>query len=264
MPMEARKNRAVLQFAGAISFLLPGLLCGSAAAQKLGSGAEPQKETVFTIDAALLTKYIWRGQLLTDGPVAQAFGEVQHKGLVLNAWGNMDITDKNDDRFQVNEIDLSAGYGHEFDSLSLEGGLIYYLFPNTTIPNTVELYSELSFDMILNPTLSAFIDIDEADGGSYWKLGVDHSFDFGQLGNKATWSFDLLASAALGSPGYNNFYFDSDKWGGNDFQVALLLPFKFANGLTFTPQISFSYIMNRSLCDNPGSIYGGISVNYVF
>jgi len=68
-----------------------------------------------TID--MYSAYVWRGQVLTTGGVLQpAFSMETPIGLNLGAWGNMDLTDKNQEQWEFNEVDLMASY-----ALPLEG-----------------------------------------------------------------------------------------------------------------------------------------------
>ena len=84
-----------------------------------------------SVDAALLSAYVWRGQVINNEMVLQpAFTAASEWGLRLNAWANMDLTDKVDQKGEINEIDLLAAYSPKIEGpVSFEIGLAEYAFP---------------------------------------------------------------------------------------------------------------------------------------
>ena len=129
----------------------------------------------FAVDLAFVNKYVWRGMLLTDGPVFQPAATLGYKGASVGVWGNLDLDDVNDTEGEFNEIDLVLDYTHSINEFSVSGGLIYYDFPNTDFRSTVELYVAAGVDILLQPCLTVYFDVDQAEG-IYGTLGLSHNY----------------------------------------------------------------------------------------
>ena len=151
-------------------------------------------------ELALNSKYVWRGMRVTDDPVLQPGISGSLMGLGFGLWGNMDLTDVNEQDMEFNEIDYSLSYGMSFPFLSFEAGLIYYDFPSGG-EATTELYVSAAASVLFSPHIAIYQDIDEIKG-AYWELGASHGVPLSP-------GLDLVldASLGLGSKGYLNGYF---------------------------------------------------------
>ena len=114
------------------------------------------------------SNYVWRGQTLSDGIVAQPTAGLSWKGLGVNIWSNYD-----EEIESVTETDFTLNYAGSYDKLGYDVGVIYYGLEG--IKDTTELYLGLSYDVILAPTATLYYDFDEGDGG-FLVLGIGHSF----------------------------------------------------------------------------------------
>jgi hypothetical protein len=162
-----------------------GLLLGTAAAQEASLYSA-------SADAALVSKYIWRGQRLTNDWSLQPAVTLGVGGLALNAWGNMDLTAVNDFnpgdprsgsgdglKGKFTEIDYTVSYDYSFDTVSVGAGTIFYTFPER-FASTTEIYGSISLDTLpLAPSATIYIDVDETsasgDTGAYFLFGAGHS-----------------------------------------------------------------------------------------
>lgn len=79
------------------------IMAGLAFCGSLEMKAESEFEG--TVEADVVSQYIWRGQNLGDAAIQPTLG-VDWKGLSLSAWGNVGITNFNDTK----EMDLDLGY----------------------------------------------------------------------------------------------------------------------------------------------------------
>ena len=156
----------------------------------------------------LFSKYVWRGQALTDDPVLQPEVSADIMGFGFDIWGNMDLTDyhttaEDPDGLagQMNEIDYTLRYGASFPFLQLGAGLIHYTYPNLDIDSTTELYVAAAANILFSPSVSIYYDIDEIDGG-YVQIGASHSLPLSPMTN-----LDLAAALGYGSEDYVNGYF---------------------------------------------------------
>ena len=128
------------------------------------------------IDTTVSSKYIWRGINLVDDPVFQPSVTASYKGLILSIWGNMELTNSNDQLGEFTEIDYVAEYTWSWNDLNLSVGVIHYQFPNIGPPTTTEVHGGLSFDILLAPSLTVYQDVDLADG-TYAALSISHTFE---------------------------------------------------------------------------------------
>lgn len=86
-------------------------------ASETGESAQPietEAEAPLTLevgaDAAVMSKYVWRGILLTDDPVLQPSLTVGCLDVSINILGSMDLTDVNDNGKEFNELDFTIDY----------------------------------------------------------------------------------------------------------------------------------------------------------
>ena len=106
----------------------------------------PPPDFAVTGGATLVTDYRFRGISQTDKDVAvQATATVQHKsGLYLSFWGSSidDYVANGSDA----ELDLIAGYRKTFHGTTIDGGLLYYVYPgnNGATTNFAEPYISIA------------------------------------------------------------------------------------------------------------------------
>ena len=134
----------------------------------VGVAAEKTLPVDLKIGADAVSKYVWRGQLLTDDPVFQPTATVSYKGLSLNLWGSLDMTDIHETSghiWRLQELDYTLAYAYSpLDGLDLQAGATAYTFPGTTFASTTEVYASAALSkVLLAPTLTVYRDIDEAD-----------------------------------------------------------------------------------------------------
>jgi hypothetical protein len=211
------------------------------AEEEEASGARPD----FGVDLAFVNKYVWRGMLITDGPVFQPAATLGYKGASIGVWGNLDLDNVNDNAGEFNEIDLVLDYTHSIKEFSLSGGLIYYDFPNTDFNSTLELYVAVGADILLQPCITVYFDVDQVEG-IYGTLGFSHSF--GLLESETvSLSLDLATSIGLGSTPYVNSYFGVDNSGFTDFYAEGSLPITILNQLTVSPYVGVAMVVDNAM-----------------
>lgn len=87
-----------------------GILCLACAVPSIASA---QDEVETSVEAEIVSGYIWRGQNL-GGPSIQPSLTVEYKGFSVNVWGSIGL-DKDDGR----EVDITVGYENGGFSISL-------------------------------------------------------------------------------------------------------------------------------------------------
>jgi len=193
--------------------------------------------------AAILSKYVWRGILLTDDPVLQPGITVGYCGFSGNVWGNMDLGDVNGNNGEFNELDFTADYSAECGGYGLSAGIIHYAFPNTDYDPTTEFYVSLTTPYTKGASLTVYHDIGEADG-TYTTLGYDASIPLGGIT-----SMNIGGSLGYCSSNIAVFYYGCDGMRWSDIAVTIGVPFEFGNHVSVTPVITFSSILNGTIRD---------------
>ncbi|MHB8835475.1 MAG: hypothetical protein ACYC9Y_07185 [Candidatus Methylomirabilia bacterium] len=128
---------------------------------------------------AFASRYVWRGQTLSKGFVAQPAVGITLGGFSANLWSNLDLDkgEEDDDGIVVNETDLTLNYTVPVGPVSLTGGVIHYDFDGS---DTQEIYVTAALATLLNPALSLYYDIDEGEGG-FAVLAVSQAIPAGPI-----------------------------------------------------------------------------------
>ena len=200
------------------------------------------EEVDFEITADYFGKYIWRGQNLSDDSVFQPGLSIGYSNLTAGIWGNIDLTNINGNNGDFSEVDYSLDYSADFpgiEGLGYSIGTIYYDFPGTATKDTTEIYWGFNFNLPLNPSITVYHDIDEAEG-SYVSLAVSQSFErICELSPDVPVGLDIGASLGWASGSYNKYYWGTDQSKLQDLAFSMAFPMKLS-GWTIAP--SFNYI----------------------
>lgn len=220
-PLNRIAPLAALTLAAALSFTPL-----AAAAQDIaGKGS---------FSTAFASRYVWRGQILSEGFVAQPTVGITLGGFGANLWSNVDLdnNEEDDDGIVMNETDLTLNYTLPIGPVSVTGGLIHYDFDGG---DTQELYVTCALATLLNPSLSLYYDIDDGEGG-FAVLAVSQAVPAGPL--------SLTAGASVGfnlddqAMGVNA---DGDKFTGLYYgEVSLATSIPLFGNVTLDPRIAYS------------------------
>lgn len=168
------------------TFAALGTLAALAALAPRTASAETAVEGSASFNVA--SRYVWRGQTLSEGLVLQPTAGIAYGGFAANLWANVDLdaAEEDDDGVAMNETDLTVSYTVPAGPVALTGGLIHYDFDGA---DTQELFVTVAADTLLSPALTLYWDIDEGDGG-FATLAVSHELPLGPVA--------LTAGATLG------------------------------------------------------------------
>lgn len=270
------------------------LAVGSAIAQndvvmvnQMDSWGDPEVQT--TVEAALVSSYVWRGQVYNNDFVFQPQVTVAQYGVSINVWGNYDLGENKDGvSSDFSEIDFSLAYTLPIDvnEIALDVGVIGYHFPangtgNVGAPSTTELFGKatfLSFKDYVVPSVTLFGDIDEADG-TYILFDVVAPYQVS----------DYLAveggiSAGWGNTSYNDYYFgngtvdpidptvgSTQDEGWNDYNIYFNASYEIMENLTASLNLTYTMLEGGSIKSAADSLYeddqkfwGGVGVAYDF
>lgn len=262
--------------------------------QKTAEPEQKQEEDKVTgeVDLSVLSAYIWRGQELSrDSVVVQPAVTVSYKGFSLNVWGNLDTRpySATNAKYSANytETDLTLSYSHKFGILQAGAGYIYYALaaPYSGAPDPLdsqEVFVTLGLDTILQPTLTAYKEIDHYHQW-YFLLGVSHVFEFNKIVSlklAASASYLLSTDETTYAKYDSNALATTDKYNNfHDGTVSVSLPIAVYKTLSVMPIISYVF----PLCDdaryemkgrglqgvnpsdrNSSYLYGGVTLSYTF
>jgi hypothetical protein len=264
--------------------LVFGSFAGTAAAQDsiYSAGA----------DIAVVSKYLWRGQRLTNDWSIQPALTVGIGGFGFNAWGTMDLTAVNPsplsginpgDGMQghFSEVDYTFSYDHSFENVSVGGGAIFYTFPDR-FATTAELYGGVSFDTApLAPSFTLYVDVDETNAGAgtagvYFNIAAGHSFAFN---NDVFTGIDFGGSIAFANSGFTGFYYGVSDGGPHDASFTVNLPISIDDNWSAGAWLTYSGLLGDSIRGAqfgdprvPGSggasyadtVWGGLSLSLSF
>ena len=202
---------------------------------------EEQAGFGYEYSGTIASGYLWRGLLLTDGPVFQPSFTISQDELSLNLWGNMDLDNVNGLGGELSEVDLTLDYTREIGDCSFSTGVGYYGYPHTGIAGTNEAYVSISLDKHLSPTVTVWRDFGETDG-TYCALELSHSF----ICNSER-TLDLSTGVGWGNSKNNAACFGVPSSALTDFYLGAGMQFDAGCGLSITPSVTYSRILDGAL-----------------
>ena len=205
----------------------------------------------FNLSNDVVSRYVWRGILQNPDPCVQPSATATWKGLSLNVWGNYATSDWGADREgNFSEVDYTASYTYTFTdlpgvkSVALTGGAIWYEFPNWCSATKEGFVTVALPELWLTPALSAYYDMDEADG-FYLNAGVGHTFTLTPVSDK----LNLALNAGIGwnDRDQNSYYYGVDENGFADLGLGATLNYNITETLVASIYYKYSYILDQEL-----------------
>jgi hypothetical protein len=219
----------------------------------------------------VFSKYVWRGQILNEDPMVQAVLNVDAgNGLSFATWAYYDLTDANatetrDTKNQFTEVDFYLEY-----ALPLEGafgasaGYAEYLYPNGD-PSTREVYTTLSWEAWLSPSLSLYYDFGTVDG-LYTVLEVSHDFELNE-------QVSVTPGVSIGGAAddYNESVYGVDSTVLNDGNVFVTADWSLTEAVTLSGLIQYTTQLDTEVRDaleaedgETDAFFGGVKVSVIF
>lgn len=291
--------------------ILVCLAFGTASAQEAGSAApdsskDEQKAGVpvtFRGDASAVSKYIWRGQRLTNDWSLQPAITVGLGDFSINLWGTLDMAAVNEGdglflpqnpsappgdqsglQGKFSEIDYTFSYARSVRELSLTGGAIVYSFADrgATLRTTSELFAGVSLASVtFAPSATLYVDVDESQetgsSGLYLKLAAAHSI---ALHHHVFSSLDISGSLAFANAGFGRYYYGAQEAGLHDFNLTLTLPMRISEHWSASACVAYSTLLGgfrgfqypdlrqvylgRTGPGKPETVWGGGTISLTF
>jgi hypothetical protein len=215
-------------------------------------------------------KYVWRGQDISDNPVFQPSLSANYGPLTGTIWSNMNLSSIHSNRDEFSEVDYSLDYtkampGMDWMKYSL--GSIYYDFPTQRlsdgkhVPPTTEVYGGLGFTVpYIDPWFKIYRDVETANG-SYYTLGVGHTFDKYEFSSNCSGCLCVGASVGYGDATYNKYYWGYNSEAFNDLTTSVSYPITFGSW-TIKPSLNYVTLLSDHL--RATDAYGQTSSDYFF
>lgn len=260
-----------------IFMMLMGLTAGLVMAQDAVMVDGQASDVVIEAEVGLYSAYVWRGQVINEYMVAQPSVTAAMGPIRLNAWGNMNVVDK--DQGDTQEIDFTATYTLPdavfTDAVTVDIGMIAYVFPGKASEErpTEEVFSTATFNhIILTPVLGAYYDINEANGW-YGNFALSQGLEIGDAVTA-----EIGGSIGYGTRNYNRYYFGDDALGNkgenngsgavNDYNVYVSAKYALTEQLSLGARLQYTYldggVANGADILANDVVWGGVNLSYEF
>ncbi len=232
-------------------------------------GAEAQDRAAsLGVDVAPLSKYVWRGIPLTDGPVLQLSYTLAAKGVGFNIWQNVDLDDANGSPGLVTEHDYTLSCEFTAGKATVSLGVLYYSFPFTSGDPTTEIIAGASFDVAASPSVVLYQDV-ESLHGLYATLGASHGIS---LGRPSEQTLDLGLTVGFGTDKHNSQYGAGvAKSAFTDILFTVSSTFKVDESFSITPSVVVAAALDTDIADaldaagqETSHVAFGVTLSYAF
>lgn len=242
-------------------------------------------EVQVSLESALMSSYVWRGQVYNNDAVWQPQLTIEQYGVSLNIWGNYNLAGSTPDGISsdFSELDFSVAYQLPIDinEMAFDIGLINYNFPNSDTDSTTELFASatvLSWKEYIIPSVTLFGDIDEASG-IYMLFDLVAPYQVSDY-----LAVEVGASVGYANGGYNDYYFgngtldpdDSSKGSTqdarfNDYNIYGNVSYDVTDDVSVSANLTYTMLEGGSIrdaasktYDNDKKVWGGVNVAYSF
>ncbi|MEN7972908.1 MAG: hypothetical protein ABFR47_03640 [Verrucomicrobiota bacterium] len=259
------------------------LAAGTASAQSdvvmVNQGGSEASETQVTLEAALVSSHVWRGQVQNNDFVFQPQITASQYGVSINVWANMDLGESfNGTQGDISEIDLSLAYTLplNINQVAFDVGLVNYHFagnsdPAVATPSTTELFlrgtilSWKDYVVPVIPSVTFFGDVDQVEG-TYILFDVAFPYEISEY-----LSVEGGFSAGYGNTSYNDYYWGAPLDAGwNDYNFYAGASYEIMEGLTAAVNLQYSMV-EGAIADEAAAAYeddqkffGGVNIAYDF
>ena len=237
-------------------------------------GASMAQDHAFSAsgEAVVVSRFVWRGQRLTNDWSFQPSMTLGVGGFSFNAWGSMDMTAVNEGpgllipenplatpggtndglKGQFSEVDYTLSFGHSFEHVSFDFGSLFYTSPprSSSVASTTELFGAIGFDSApLAPSATVYVDVDEAmigggDPGVYVLIEAEQRIS---SGHRNFPGIDLSGSIGFVNKGFTQFNYGIDESGPHDASFTLSLPITFNDNWSFSGFVTYSALIGDQI-----------------
>ena len=240
-------------------------LCANAFAQE--EQTEEADKPYVKASLAFFSQYIWRGyELSQDSLVIFPSMTIGYKGFDMNMWGDYDTDYNTTGDTTWWETDWVLTYSNSMPGMEKLGYTLGFIKYDVDGGDNGEIFAILSYDTFLNPTVSAWREIETGEQYYFnfsishgWALPCESSFDVGgwiSYMNRPAHG-DVRSYGAM----HDGNVWASITWPLNDY-------------FSLTPSLSYSFPLSDSSeeeiegasfdGDDDKFVYGGLTLNVAF
>jgi len=140
--------------------------------------------------------------------------------------------------------------------------VIHYDFPNTDVPATTELYVAAGLDVLLQPRITLYRDVDESDG-VYVAFTMQHGIPLRQNAE-----LNLIGGIGVGSKANNSYNYGSvENSAITDGFIRAELPVTLREHVTLTPSVTASALLDgavRAAMPHDDNVFYGATLSFEF
>jgi len=224
--------------------------------------AEADETFGFGVEADFVSRYVWRGIALSEGPVLQPSMWFSFYGATLTVWGNFVLNDEAN-QGQLNEVDFNLGYVYQHKNFFVGSLFLFYLYPHQDIDPTGEGSIILGFQKGPFKIFTAqLIDIIAAPGAYFGLVGG--SFEK-ELHSKLSLKTSVGVGWANGK--FNEANFEVPMAKANVFVWNLDLNWYIHDPFYLRPHMKVTTLLSSDLRDSvedPTIVSGGLALGVEF
>jgi hypothetical protein len=246
------KSSKIVQLAGVCLTIVFVFLVGNSAAAEAANESSDEQSVSVDLNADFLSGYVWRGQRLNKDWVFQPSIDIGYESLTATIWGNMDLSNQNDQADEFSEIDYTLEQSDSLPIGEIEGlnytiGAVHYSPHGNDCPELTEGYWGFGYDCFFNPSIKTYHDTKQGKR-AYVEFSVGHSFEkIMEISSQIPVGMELGATIGWGSGHYNRYYWGTEDSSLNDLSLTVSFPVEFADGWTFTPGVNYISLLDNGV-----------------
>jgi hypothetical protein len=215
------------------------------------------------LEADFVSRYVWRGLALSNGPVFQPSFWASFAGFTLTPWANVAFRDGNA-RAGLNELDFTLDYSRDVFNLTVNPSFSAYFYPGQTdAAPTGEPALALSYPVGPVSVFSDhWVDVIDNPGAYFGDAGLSFEREFAR-----NLSVEASARAGWASARFNNANFGVNRAALNLGGADLALSWSPGGLFYLRPHAALSVIPDRELraaVASPLLIAGGVAIGKGF
>jgi hypothetical protein len=202
----------------------------------------PVREGVrLDMESSARSRFVWRGEMWTDDPVFWQTVTLRWRNFRSYNFFNVDLTDINGERYELNEYDYILDYTFRFRHFSAAPGVLHFSSPTNFFKPSTKITLDLRVFSGWNPRLRVRIDTEHSRGSYYiFSAARRLALPGGRL------AVDLAAELGLSQPRYYRSHL-SGRIAATDALLRAYLPLDLGKGYTLTPFAEFTSLLDHSV-----------------
>ena len=202
----------------------------------------PAREGVrLDLESSIRSRFVWRGEMWTDDPVFWQTVTLRWRNFRSYNFFNVDLTDINGERYELNEYDYILDYTFRFRHFSAAPGVLHFSSPTNFFKPSTKITLDLRVFSGWNPRLRVRIDTEHSRGSYYiFSAARRLALPGGRL------AVDLAAELGLSQPRYYRSHLSS-RIAATDALLGAYLPLDLGKGYTLTPFAEFTSLLDHSV-----------------